>query len=166
MIYENRDYAVTYLNEHYNEIPDLPGIYLYINEDGGIYVGQAKNLRSRYIQHKNANNKNENSFDYQLKRLTNKFSYRVLIYGVDTTILDSLEAMYIHRYNAIEDGYNLQDNHKESIPQNNMELSKLFNSLRKDYINLTNKYQELKEKYNLLKKDNNKLKNKIKHLIS
>lgn len=150
MIEENKDYPIIELNKDCSIIPDEPGIYMYINEDGGLYIGKSINLRNRYKQHKNAINHDENNIDYQLRYLPNKFTYRILIYGVDPTILNSLESMYINRYNAVSDGYNYQNNNNLLGNSDNKKLVTLFNNLRKQYIDLLDKYNKLKEKYNLL----------------
>lgn len=132
-------------------IPDTTGIYLYLDEDTGkYYIGKSVNLRKRFRQHLNNQNvKNARSFDYNLQTHPEHFYYRVLIYGVDPSILDSLETTYIERYNAVSDGYNMLDVKDTFVKpvevQSDSELAKLYTKLRRKYLKLVNENLALQE---------------------
>lgn len=45
------DFQVDKVEQHFDEIPTDPGIYLFIDATGYLYIGQANNLRSRLEEH-------------------------------------------------------------------------------------------------------------------
>lgn len=143
MLNENEEIRVIDLDV--NQIPNVPGIYLYYDESNGkIYVGQAVNLRQRYQQHLQSKTKRKVSFDYQLQQHAKTFYYRILIMGVDPSILTSLETMYIERYHAVEDGYNQVDlKDQDATVDNQQDLVKLYTDLRRRYLRLLVDYNEL-----------------------
>ena len=44
-------HAAADLRDHPGHIPRVPGVYLFRNAEGYLYIGEAKNLRSRLAQH-------------------------------------------------------------------------------------------------------------------
>ena len=44
-------HAAADLRDHLGHIPRVPGVYLFRNAEGYLYIGEAKNLRSRLAQH-------------------------------------------------------------------------------------------------------------------
>lgn len=143
MLTENEEVRVIDLN--INQIPNVPGIYLYYDESNGkMYVGQAVDLRQRFQQHLQSKVKRKVSFDYQLHQHAETFYYRILIMGVDPSILTSLETMYIERYHAVEDGYNQVDlKDQDATIDNQQDLVKLYTDLRRRYLRLLADYNEL-----------------------
>lgn len=136
MIYENTDIPVTELNEDASEIPKESGIYMYIdNSNGRVYVGKTVNLRSRYKQHQK-NTDNIGGIDEQLALRPQDFDYRILIYGVNPVVLESLEVTYQKRYNAVSDGYNIRNDSITDITDDKQKLLAEYTKLYSDYIQL------------------------------
>lgn len=152
MLLEHIDIPVTKLNENDKEIPESSGVYAYIEEDTGyLYIGKAVNLKQRYRQHKYNKKGKEGSIDYQLYNFPENFTYRILIYGVDPSVLESLEGTFIQRYDATKIGYNIRDDKPKSIDPEHEEIYKAYSKLRKDYMELHFKYTEMIEKMNSIK---------------
>lgn len=136
MLRETEQYPVDELIQHIEQIPTLSGIYLYLDEaTGKIYVGQALNLRQRFMQHLRSHGNRQVSFDANLQQRSHDFYYWILIMGVDPSILDSLETMYIERYHAVENGYNQVD------------LKDLQYHADDSFQNLLQAYQQLRTQY-------------------
>lgn len=142
MLRENEQMNVDKLIQDVKQIPEISGIYLYLDEDTGkVYVGQALNLRQRFIQHLKSKNNRKVSFDVNLQQRSSDFYYSILIMGVDPSILDSLEVMYIERFHAVDDGYNQVDL-KDTVLHKDDNFEQLlheYNRLRKEYYRLVEK---------------------------
>lgn len=145
MLRENEQWQVDDLIQRIDEIPELSGIYLYLDESTGkTYIGQAINLRQRFVQHLKSKNNRQVSFDANLQQRSHDFYYWILIMGVDPSILNSLEIMYIERYHAVSDGYNqvdLKDTTCHSL-DNFDNLLHEYNRLRTQYYKLVTKLEE------------------------
>lgn len=153
MLLENVDIPVTELNKDDSVIPELPGIYAYIdNEMGGFYIGKATNLKERYRGHK-YNKKAKSGIDRILYEQPEDIHYRILIMGVNPSILDSLEGTFIQRYEATQIGFNIRNDKATNINPDESKIVEAYSDLRNKYYKLHNNYVSLYQKYqNLLER--------------
>lgn len=97
-------------------------IYCYTNLiNGKKYFGQTVSEKTRYILHKsNAFNENSPEYNSVFHRAIRKygwdnFKYEIVATSDDIEILNSLEIMYIKKYNTkVPNGYNVEDGGRNS----------------------------------------------------
>lgn len=99
------------------EISNKAGIYGFQNiYNGKWYIGKAKNLYNRYVEHKNDYKKNtQNKIFYNaiLKYGWDNFNYYILESYEEIPskeFLSEKEEYYIKKYNSYENGYNASEN--------------------------------------------------------
>jgi excinuclease ABC subunit C len=90
------------LTDKVKKLPQLPGVYIFTDAPGGvIYVGKAKNLRSRVGSYF-FTNLNKNSKTYSLVQRINDVRYTVVDNEFDALILEaSLIKKYLPKYNIV-----------------------------------------------------------------
>lgn len=126
------------------------GIYkIYNANEGKYYIGQSTNIENRIRTHINSLKKCKHE-NRRLQRAFNKygiekFEFSILKEVNDPSLLDYYESYYAEKYNAVNEGYNIQSLYSSKdikyILDNINSLTKKWKSILEE---ITNKHKENK----------------------
>ena len=133
----------------------MVGIYKFTNLlNGKCYIGKSQNLENRYKSHER-NYQNSNLQDYNTKfyRALRKYGFQNFKYEIlekyekiEEEELNNKEKYYIKKYNALKEGYNIQEGGKNTaVPrkldeEQIIEIKKLLLEKEMSFKDISNKY--------------------------
>jgi hypothetical protein len=82
------------------------GIYKLTSPTGKIYIGQSKDIYSRWIQHKSASKKKHPKLYYSIKKYGFEYFSKEIVEVCDKEMLSDREKYYIKYYNSFNNGLN------------------------------------------------------------
>lgn len=110
-------------------------VYIHKNIlNGKVYVGQTCNLSERW-RNNGKNYFNSIKFYNAIKKYGwDNFTHEVVYSNLNKQAADKLEKELIHKYNSIEDGYNLKEGGSRG-ELSTESLAKMSKSLKRGYLN-------------------------------
>ncbi|HEY5588869.1 MAG TPA: GIY-YIG nuclease family protein [Candidatus Paceibacterota bacterium] len=147
----------------------LTGIYKIINkENHKIYIGESEDIPKRWVEHltdlvsnEHCNKKLQNDFDqYGIKNFKFEVVESIILINEDSELKSNFklkmtllcrEFVYINKYNAIKNGYNIVNSLKDIVVNNHdiYQRDKIADDKMKDMI-----HNFLKDNPNLIKEEN------------
>lgn len=123
----------------------IPLIFMYISLNGKVYVGQTCNLSERW-RNNGKNYFNSIKFYNAIKKYGwDNFTHEVVYSNLNKQAADKLEKELIHKYNSIEEGYNLKEGGSRG-ELSTKSLAKMSESLKRGYSEFPERREKIRNK--------------------
>lgn len=120
-------------------------IYKHVSPSGKVYIGQTNQIPELRFRNGEGYRSSKKFYNAILKYGWNNFTHEVVYSNLNKQAADKLEKELIHKYNSIEDGYNLKEGGSRG-ELSTESLAKMSKSLKRGYSEFPERREKIRNK--------------------